>query len=207
VSDRETANENVASWLRALAATGPNPGGGAAAALMAGMAAALAEMVAAYRAEAHPERAELHERAHRALAAAMREAAPALADQDTQVAAGFAAAAGHRAGEPERVAAGTAAAESSAALGRFGRTLVPVLHDLEREVGRFLLADVGVAAAALATSMRAAALNVCADLDWAGVDVTERGDLLDALAELDATAAELDGIAASVRARLGPPTA
>ena len=46
---RLTADEPISEWLHALASTGANPGGGAAAALMAGMAAALVEMEAEVR--------------------------------------------------------------------------------------------------------------------------------------------------------------
>jgi formiminotetrahydrofolate cyclodeaminase len=215
-----TADETIASWLESLAQRGANPGGGAAAALMAGMAAALAEMVAAYRsaasenaaendAESDAERdAERGARAQGAFAAAIREAAPSMADRDTEASAGFAAASRTEGSEAEqraaKQAASMSAAESSAALGRFAASLVPVLHELASDAGTLLLADVGVAAATLAASARAAALNISADLRLAKDSGEGREDLLGALDRLDSTVRELDGIAEAVRVRLDP---
>ena len=96
------------------------------------------------------------------------------------------------------------AAESAAALGRFATTLVPVLRELVDDASTLLLADVGVAAATLAASTRAAALNVCTDLLLAAEAGTGRSDLLDAFDELEATTADLLTIVDRVRARLHP---
>lgn len=202
---RTTADESIGAWLEALASTGPNPGGGAAAALMAGVAAALAEMVVAYRKTPDAPEVERRERAMAAFAGAVREAAPEVADRDTEVASGFAEAESRS--EPEERAAAKreasiAAAGSSAALGRFAATLVPVLKELAEDTGRLMLADVGVAAAALSAATRAAALNVCADLARAGE--AGRGDLRAAVDELDAATRELDAVTERVRTRLAP---
>jgi len=201
---RPTAEESVAKWLAALAATGPNPGGGAAAALMAGMAAALTEMVIAYRMDRESDDAAVRARANKALAGALRAAAPSMADKDTEVSEGFAAAAQRRSEPSARESAGVAAAESSAGLGRFAADLIPVLRELAGQAGTLLLADVGVAASALAASVRASALSVCADLEWAGVADRQRR-ISEELEDLDAMARELDDIAADVRARLVGP--
>jgi hypothetical protein len=129
---RTTGNETIEVWLAALSATGPNPGGGAAAALMAGMAAALAEMVIAYRADRESDEAAVHARANRALAEALRTAAPSMADRDTEVSEGFSAAIR---GDADREAVGVAAADSSVTLGRFAEDLVPVLRELAGQAG------------------------------------------------------------------------
>jgi len=202
---RTTADESIGAWLGSLASTGPNPGGGAAAALMAGVAASLAEMVVAYRKTPDAPEAERRERAMAAFAGAVREAAPEMADRDTEVASGFAAAESRS--EPEERAAAKreasiAAAGSSAALGRFAATLVPVLKELAEDTGRLMLADVGVAAAALSAATRAAALNVCADL--ARAEEAGRADLRAAVDELDAATRELDAVTERVRTRLAP---
>lgn len=206
-----TGDESISSWLASLAQTGANPGGGAAAALMAGMAAALAEMVAAYRAADGSTDAERGARAQQAFAASLRQTAPAMADADTAVAAGFAAASHAGGSEAQRMAAkqtaSLTAAESSASLGRFAARLVPVLHELAGDAGTLLLADVGVSAAALAASARAAALNISADLRLAKDAGSGRQDLLDDLRRLDETVRELDAIAETVRTRLDPRTA
>lgn len=203
-SSRPTAEESVAKWLAALAATGPNPGGGAAAALMAGMAASLTEMVIAYRMDRESDDRAVQARANKALAEALRAAAPSMADRDTEVSEGFAAAAQRRSEPGARESAGVAAAESSVDLGKFATDLIPVLRELAGQAGTLLLADVGVAASALAASVRASAFSVCADLEWSGA--ADREDRIwEELEDLDSMADELDAIAADVRARLVAP--
>ncbi|MFE5673147.1 cyclodeaminase/cyclohydrolase family protein [Agromyces sp. NPDC056523] len=207
---RLTADEPISEWLHALASTGPNPGGGAAAALMAGMAAALAEMVVAHRAPDGSPDGEVRRRSLEAFSAAIREAAPAMADRDTAASAGFAAANGRTSAEARSAArreASLAAAESSVALGRFAAGLVPVLRELVDDTSTLLLADVGVAAATLAASTRAAALNVCTDLLLAQDAGSGRSDLLDAFEELEATTVDLQAIVDRVRARIHPSRA
>ncbi|MEI5583296.1 MULTISPECIES: cyclodeaminase/cyclohydrolase family protein [unclassified Agromyces] len=204
---RLTADEPISEWLHALASTGANPGGGAAAALMAGMAAALVEMVVAHRrSHASPEE-EIRRRCLEAFSAAMRETAPEMADQDTVASSGFAAA-NRRDDAADRSAAmreaGLAAAESSVSVGRFAATLVPVLRELVDDTSTLLLADVGTAAATLAASTRAAALNVGTDLRIAGDAGSERSDLLRALDELETTTGELEAIVDRVRDRVTP---
>lgn len=204
---RLTADEPISEWLHALASTGANPGGGAAAALMAGMAAALVEMVVAHRkAHGSPED-EIRRRCLEAFSAAMRETAPEMADRDTAASSGFAAA-NQRDDAADRSAAmreaSLAAAESSVSLGRFAVTLVPVLEELVVDTSTLLLADVGTAAATLAASTRAAALNVGTDLRLAGAVGSGRSDLLDAFDELEATTSRLDAIVEQVRTRITP---
>jgi formiminotetrahydrofolate cyclodeaminase len=204
---RLTADEPISEWLHALASTGANPGGGAAAALMAGMAAALVEMVVAHRASQASPEDEIRRRCLEAFSGAMRQAAPEMADQDTAASSGFAAAY-RRDDAAERSAAmreaSLAAAESSVSLGRFAATLVPVLEELVDGTSTLLLADVGTAAATLAASTRAAALNVGTDLRIAGETGSGRSDLLDAFDELEATTRELDAIVDRVRDRITP---
>lgn len=205
---RLTADEPIAEWLHALASTGANPGGGAAAALMAGMAAALVEMVVAHRKpHASPEE-EIRQRCLEAFSAAMRETAPDMADQDTAASSGFAAA-NRREDAAQRSAAmreaSLVAAESSVSLGRYAATLMPVLQQLVDDTSTLMLADVGVAAATLAASTRAAALNVGTDLRLAGAVGSGRSDLRDAFDELEATTRELEAIVDRVRERIAPP--
>jgi formiminotetrahydrofolate cyclodeaminase len=205
---RLTADEPISEWLHALASTGANPGGGAAAALMAGMAAALVEMVVAHRrSHASPEE-EIRRRCLEAFSAAMRETAPEMADRDTAASSGFAAANRRDDAEDRSAAmreASLAAAESSVSLGRFAAGLVPVLEELVDDTSTLLLADVGTAAATLAASTRAAALNVGTDLRIAGESGSERSDLIRAFDELEATTEELDGIVRRVLGRIAPP--
>jgi formiminotetrahydrofolate cyclodeaminase len=207
---RLTADEPISEWLRSLASTGPGPGGGAAAALMAGMAAALAEMVVAHRTRRNSPDDEVHRRSLEAFSAAIRDAAPAMADQDADASAGFAAANQPRDARDRSTArrdASLAAAESAASLGRFATTLLPVLRELVDDASTLLLADVGVAAATLAASTRAAALNVCTDLLLAAEAGNGRSDLLDAFDELEATTGDLLAIVDRVRERLHPSRA
>lgn len=202
---RLTADEPISEWLHALASTGANPGGGAAAALMTGMAAALVEMVVAHRKpHASPEE-EIRQQCLAAFSAAIRETAPGMADRDTAASSGFADASRRDDAESRATAmreASLAAAESSAALGRFAANLVPVLEELVDDTSTLLLADVGTAAATLAASTRAAALNIGTDLRLSGEDGAGRSDLLDAFDELEATTRELDTIVHRVRARI-----
>jgi formiminotetrahydrofolate cyclodeaminase len=177
---------------------------------MAGMAAALAEMVATHRRPQESPDAEVRRRTLEAFSAAIRQAAPAMADQDTAASAGFAAANQQRDTEDRSAArreASLAAAESSVSLGRFAATLVPVLRELVDDTSTLLLADVGVAAAALAASTRAAALNVCTDLLLADQAGTGRSDLLVAFDELETTTGDLQAIVDQVRARIHPSRA
>lgn len=207
---RLTADEPISEWLHALASTGPNPGGGAAAALMAGMAAALAETVVAHRAPDGTPDGEVRRRTLERFSTAIREAAPAMADRDTAASSRFADANGRPDAESRAAArreASLAAAESSVALGRFAASLVPVLEELVDDTSTLLLADVGVAAATLAASTRAAALNVCTDLHLARDAGNGRSDLLDAFEELEATTAELQALVDRVRDRITPPSA
>jgi hypothetical protein len=85
--------------------------------------------------------------------------------------------------------------------------LVPVLRELVDDTSTLLLADVGVAAAALAASTRAAALNVCTDLLLAHQAGSGRSDLLAAFDELEATTSDLQAIDDQVRARIHPSRA
>lgn len=197
-----TADDAIGSWLESLATPGGRPGGGAAAALMVGMAAGLAEMVAGYRKSPDAAGGEIRDRATRAFAAAIRESAPDLADRDAAASAGFAAAARADDREAAMQLAALAAAESSAAVGGYAARLVPVLEDLEKDASILLLADVGAAAAVLAAGTRTAALNVRADLLTAAGAAAGRQDLRDSVDELDATTMRLDAIAESVRTHL-----
>lgn len=203
-----TADSTISSWLEALADAGPNPGGGAAAALLAGMAAALAEMVAGLSLEnTRRDDRERQMRAHLKAASAIRVSAPTLADGDAHTSSGFASAYALPEGSQERDAAissaSIAGAESAAALGKAAANLAQVLKALVADVQSPLLqADVAVSASTLAASVRAAAINMAADLHLADDAAAARPDLYDTLKNLDAVALELDSIPRQVRTAL-----
>ena len=200
-----TAHQTVASWLRSLSEATPDPGGGAASAMLAGVAAGLVEMVAGYTLDG--EATEHDERMPHliALARQLREGAPVVADRDSQASAGFAPAYAMPAGHDRTASIESAAliaAESVAAAGRVASSLAPAIAELAEDTGQFLRTDVGVAASVLGAGLRSAAITLAGDLRLAGGAVDDRPDLMDALEFLDRTAAELEALATDIRRSL-----
>lgn len=206
-----TSRRAVGEWMHALSEPTGSPGGGAGAAVMLGIAAALTSMVAGYTEAPDGREAQLD--AVSARSRALRDNALRLADDDAQASAGFGAAFRLPKG-PERDAAvgsaSIAAAAISAALGERAVDAVDDLVWLGAHGNRALVADVVVACGALRAAIAGARTNVSFDLGsvrsageslrqierenpslWASV---KRFD--DALARLDRLTAELDPRAA-----------
>ncbi|RFA09917.1 hypothetical protein B7R54_12415 [Subtercola boreus] len=165
-----TAGQTVSTWLDSLAAPIPNPGGGAASAVLLGIAAGLASMVAGYGATAEPGTpAEAADRVAgiAAEAHALQRRAPALADADAAASKGFATAFRIEEGAERSsaiVQASLSAAASAFDLGRTAVGFAPLLANLSRLGTPALRTDVAVAALTLSTVIRASIVNLGVDL-------------------------------------------
>jgi len=206
-----TADRAVGEWMRALSESTGSPGGGAGAAVMLGIAAALTSMVAGYTEPAHGRESELEAVLDRSRT--LRDDALHLADDDAEASAGFGAAF-HLPKGPERDAAighaSITAAATSAALGERAVDAVDDLVWLGEHGNRALVADVVVACGALRAAIAGARTNVSFDLG----SVRSAGESLqqierenpslgasvkrfdDAIAGIDRLTAELDPRAA-----------
>lgn len=176
--------EDYPGWLDALAADRPDPGGGAAGALILGIAAALASMVAGYTTTGRGLSAESE-----AAAARIRERSEVLRAMSYEfsqddAAASFAFAAAYRmpdGSSAERadkaraiLAASVDAGRNAARLGAAASPLIPDLRELAEKGNPIVLADVAVGAAALGAALETAAINARVDLASA---VHARADL------------------------------
>lgn len=154
-------HEPLDEWLTKLGARSGNPGGGAAAGVMLALGAALLHMTARYT-EPDDEIRQITNRTSTAVTECV-----ALIDEDARASEALGAAL--RAPEgPDRddavVDAAQLAAATSRRIAEFG---IRVTHDLERLAARApqsVLADVGVAAEALAAGIASALINLDADI-------------------------------------------
>jgi len=167
--------------MQHLASPIPNPGGGAASAVMLGISAGLASMVAGYGAaddtdsEAIAAVAVIGERA-----GALQSTALGLADADAAASKGFSVAYRLPEGEERERAiheASIDAAQSAADVGAVAAGLLPDLLALVQLGKPALVSDVGVAAATLATVLRASLINVGVDLASAEASAADPGAL------------------------------
>jgi len=166
--DSSTAESTINAWMQQLASPIPNPGGGAASAVMLGISAGLASMVAGYGAADDGDTTAVGAVAaigERALT--LQQAALGLADADAAASKGFSVAYRLPEGEQRERAiheASIHAAESAADVGAVAAALLPDLLTLVQLGKPALVSDVGVAAATLATVLQASLINLGVDL-------------------------------------------
>jgi formiminotetrahydrofolate cyclodeaminase len=204
--------QKIDDWLEELASAAPAPGGGAAAALMAAMGAALVGMVTNLTI-GNPRYAE-HEAAMTAArdrAEELRERAVRLADEDAAAFRAVIAAYRLPKETPEEKAGRTEAIQRSLmAAARVPLELAGVAAQVVRLAEAILdganpnvASDVAVAADAARAALTSAALNVeinTAAMTDAAAAATLRRELA---GHLDAVAAA-DRVSAAVRATIGP---
>lgn len=208
------AQETFSGWVSELGDAAPAPGGGAAAAVMAALGAALASMVAGYSTGAgggfapSPELVACMGRLGETARSLAAESL-AAADEDARASTGFAAAFRLPARSEQEVrerdatidAATLVAARSSVAIGRLATQALVLLEDLVDDGNPLVLADVGVGAAAVAGALRAAAVNTEANLA-AAAGPGHGATLSSAVRELDDAAVRADAVVAAVRAAI-----
>jgi methenyltetrahydrofolate cyclohydrolase len=192
------ALSTIVGFLDDVAAPRPDPGGGAASALVLATGVALAEMVTGYSPDLTATEPGLSARL-----AALRTDALALVDADAAASAGFAEALAMPAQTHERtravVAACLAAAESALRIADGATRLLTELRLLDRHGEPRVRPDVQVAAACAGTAVRASIANVHACLELARTSGATAGDLLHAmrrLADLPDHLAVADSLAA-----------
>lgn len=190
-------------FLDALAAPTPDPGGGAASAVVLGLAGALAAMVIGYSPQAIAVEPELGARVQR-----VRERAAELVHTDGAASAAFAQALRLPAGSPaERtareqavVAACLVAADSALAVADEAAGLLADLRVLDRHGEPRVHADVRVAAAAVGAVLRASVANVETSVEHARATGATAAVLVAPLRRL-AVVVDLVEVADSVAAR------
>lgn len=193
-------------WLSALSQSNGNPGGGAGAGVMLGIAAALTSMVAGYAEPEPPQLAPLEQ--IKAAAQQLRIDALRLADQDAAASKDFGAAFAQDPG-PDReqgiARACLQAAESSTRLGAQAAGAIDHLHWLAEHGDRALIADVVVALGALRAAISGARANASFDLAQLATKEhplqavrQEHPQLWDATQELDDALARIDELAAGI---------
>lgn len=173
-TDTKIRDENVAGFLRRLAARTPTPAGGAVAALNAAQAASLVGMVARYADSSSPGDGSAHEAA--ASADRLRERALDLATEDGEAFAAVAAAyalprEGVGAAEHRALAildALALAALPQAAVVTVARELVDLAELLLPTAGSSLRPDLAAAADAASAAASTARLNV--EANFRGLD-------------------------------------
>lgn len=157
----------LSGFLEQVAAARPDPGGGAASAIILATGVGLAEMVAGYSGDVVAADPYVPARLR-----SMRAQALALVAGDARASAGFARAMAMDAADPGRVDAVVnacvVAAESAMAIAGVAESLLAELDMLDRDGERRVHADVRVAAAAAGAALRASVANVQACLGLAG---------------------------------------
>jgi methenyltetrahydrofolate cyclohydrolase len=183
-------------YLDALAAPGPEPGGGSAAAVMLALGSALVTMVAGYPASGPSDLTEAG-----AAGTRLRARAEQLVAGDGAASARLVAA--WRGGVREELGpAATAAARSCLDLLAVAREAVAPVELLEAEGSIRVRADVGVAATAYAAAARAAVLTLAGNLELAagaGVDASVVAGLRAEGGDADRLAERFDAVLARVR--------
>jgi formiminotetrahydrofolate cyclodeaminase len=202
----------VTAWIARLAEPVANPGGGAAAGVMLGVAAGLLSMVGGYTTPDAGGPGELD--ALRARARESRRTALRAADDDAQASQAFAAAFRMAEG-PARSdsirAASVGAAESAARLGNLAIQSITDAEWLGEHGNPILIADVAVAAAALRATVSSARTNVGVDLaallslgDDARTIEVEHPQLWASIAAYDEAIARIDRLVAALDDRIVP---
>ncbi|CAM3416646.1 cyclodeaminase/cyclohydrolase family protein [Occultella aeris] len=199
------------TWLDRLAAPQPDPGGGAAAGALLGVAAALASMVAGYSTDWPNGPASIT--ALRRRTEEIRARAADLVEADGAASARFAAAFRLPEASPGQrrdrdaaiVAASIAAALTAVELGRAGLDLMPDLAALATHGNPVVISDLGVAASTLAAALRASVLMIEVDLACAARAGDSNGaglPLRAAITTLDAAATRAEAMSDRIRARV-----
>ena len=211
-ADQSLSSQSVSAFAAALGSNAPTPGGGAASALVGALAAALAEMVARFTVgrakyrEVEPQAQDIVQQAQEA-----REALVALvADDATAFQTVSAAYALPKAGETERQARGAAIHDA------LQQAMQPPLHTLRRSLAVMKLAreiaqignttvlsDAACAATLGEAAIRAAALNVLANVALLPGDETATAALAEARAACDEALHLRDETLALVYQRMG----
>ncbi|MBP2475329.1 formiminotetrahydrofolate cyclodeaminase [Crossiella equi] len=202
--------EQVEDWLSRLASAGPAPGGGAAAAMHAAMAAALVEMVCNFTV-GRPNYAEHEELVRRVCAQAteLRRQAVELADADarafTSVTEAYKL---PKDSEQERVARSVAVQNAlvmaAAVPVRTAEVASQVLELVERIIGRSntaVLSDLAVSASSAGAALASASVHV--EVNRVSIDSPEVVERLgDAVARIEKAIESAHRIAADVRERI-----
>lgn len=201
------STQQLGAWLSRLGSADPAPGGGAAAAITAGLAAALVEMVCSVSA-GKPDLAEheQHLAQIREAARELRDGSLALADHDGEAFTALLAAyrmprtsPGEQAARREAVQAATLrAATVPLEVAANGAGVARLAAQLPGRSARSVLSDVGVAATCAAAAIDAAAVNVEINLR-ALTDSAIRVTLSDRLARHLADGDRARQLAAEVR--------
>lgn len=210
--DREKISarrSTIEDWTEALAESSGSPGGGAAAGVMLAIAYSLTSMVAGYSAADGALADDLE--ALRGRAAAGREDALELADQDAAASESFGSAFRLQHGERRDEAireASVEAARASAAVGKRGAEAVADLEWLAQHGNPALIADIAVACGALRAAIAGARANVSFDLGSLTssgeslAEVRERHPVLwSTVRDLDVVLGRIDRLASEVEGR------
>ncbi|MFJ5106389.1 MULTISPECIES: cyclodeaminase/cyclohydrolase family protein [unclassified Glutamicibacter] len=202
---RPISEARIGPWLEELAESDGNPGGGAAAALMLGVAAALMSMSAGYVSASGPAQAELA--GLQARAKQLRIDALGMADRDAKASADFGEASAQPPSEQrdrQLAAACLQAAKSSAALGALAMTAVNDLRWLDQHAKPQLVADVAAALGMVRAVLQAASSNLRYDLSQlpSGPAHAQHSGLWDTAASLERAMQTAAQLAARVDARI-----
>ena len=202
---RPISEARIGPWLEELAESDGNPGGGAAAALMLGVAAALMSMSAGYVSASGPAQAELA--GLQARAKQLRIDALGLADRDAKASADFGEASAQPPSEQrdrQLAEACLQAAKSSAALGALAMTAVNDLRWLDQHAKPQLVADVAAALGMVRAVLQAASSNLRYDLSQLpfGPAHAQHSGLWDTAASLERAMQTAAQLAARVDARI-----
>ena len=158
--ERASVATPLEEWLDRLAERGGAPGGGSASGVLLGIGAALLSMVLGYGERPGALRTRATDLRAGALDAALRDAAASA-----ELGAALALPADDPA-RPGRVAdAALAGARSTAELGATGVALVDLLEETATDTAPGLMADVGVAAEAIAAGLGGALTTLRGDLE------------------------------------------
>jgi formiminotetrahydrofolate cyclodeaminase len=168
-ADSPASAERLGEWLSKLGSADPAPGGGAAAAVMASLAAALVEMVCNVSAgKAGLEEHEQHLTQVREAARGFRLGSLALADHDAEAFTALLAAYRLPREDPAQQATRREAVQAAALraatvpleIAGNGAGVARLAAQLPGRSARSVLSDVGVAATCAAAAIDAAAVNV-----------------------------------------------
>lgn len=197
--------QGVDDWLAELGSAAPTPGGGAAAAVTAAVAAGLVEMVANLT-TGRPRYAQYEADTTRILAraAALRTEAVGLAEADAAAFDGVMAAYRLPREDPGRAeavrVATIAAAEPPLRIAAVANEVAGLAAELPGRSNRTVLSDVAVAASTAAAAIESAAINV--EINLAGLPEADRAPLAERLAAATTRLAPARDLAAHLRAEL-----
>lgn len=197
--------QGVEDWLAELGSAAPTPGGGAAAAMTAAIAAGLVQMVAnlttgrAKYAEYEKDTARILDRA-----AELRHDALALAGEDAEAFAAVMAAYRLPLTDPDRAehvrAATIVAAEAPLRIAAVAAEVATLAAELPGRSNPNVLSDVAVAASTAAAAIESAAINV--EINLSGLPDADREPRARRLAEATARLGPARELAARLRTQI-----